>query len=191
MKTNYNIKNFRIFGSEGADVEIAPLTILTGCNSSGKSSIAKSILLLDTYMQKIKSASSNHKDVFALGDYTMDFDSYPLNLLGRFDKVVNSASTLGEIEYKFTTDNGLEVILIFNSNKADVLNRGYLKKITILKGDEAVFLSERGACYLNTMPFLNDYLENTKNLLNPEYSLSNSIFSGIDTYEYEKTHKVS
>lgn len=191
MNTNYRIKNFRVFGEDGAEAKLAPFTILTGCNSSGKSSIAKSILLLDTYMQKIKSASSNHKDVFALGDYTMDFDSYPLNLLGRFDKVVNSASTSGEIEYKFTTDNGLEVILIFNSNKADVLNRGYLKKITIFKGDETVFLSERGACYLNTMPFLNDYLENTKKLLNPDYSLTNSFFSGIDTYEYEKTHKVS
>lgn len=191
MNTNYSIKNFRVFGEDGAEAKLAPFTILTGCNSSGKSSIAKSILLLDTYMQKIKSASSIHKDVFALGDYTMDFDSYPLNLLGRFDKVVNSASTSGEIEYKFTTDNGLEVILVFNSNKADVLNRGYLKKITILKGGEAIFLSERGACYLNTMPFLNDYLENTKKLLNPDYSLTNSIFSGIDTYEYEKTHKVS
>lgn len=191
MRTNYNIKNFRIFGSEGADVKIAPLTVLTGCNSSGKSSIAKSILLLDTYMQKIKSASSNHKDVFALGDYTMDFDSYPLNLLGRFDKVVNSASTSGEIEYKFTTDNGLEVILIFNRNKADVLNRGYLKKITILKGDEVVFQSEGGACYLNTMPFLNDYLENTKKLLNPDYKPYQLDFCEIDTYEYEKTHKVS
>lgn len=191
MNTNYRIKNFRVFGEDGADTKLAPFTILTGCNSSGKSSIAKSILLLDTYMQKIKSASSIHKDVFALGDYTMDFDSYPLNLLGRFDKVVNSASTSGEIEYKYTADNGLEVILIFNSNNADVLNRGYLKKITILKDDEAVFQSERGACYLNTMPFLNDYLENTKKLLNPDYSLTNSIFSGIDIYEYEKTHKVS
>lgn len=191
MNTNYRIKNFRVFGEDGAEARIAPFTILTGCNSSGKSSIAKSILLLDTYMQKIKSASSNHKDVFALGDYTMDFDSYPLNLLGRFDKVVNSASTSGEIEYKFTTENGLEVILIFNSNTADVLNRGYLKKITILKGDEAVFQSEEGACYLNTIPFLNDYLENTKKLLNPDYSVTNSFFSGIDTYEYEKTHKVS
>lgn len=191
MNTNYRIKNFRVFGEDGAEAKLAPFTILTGCNSSGKSSIAKSILLLDTYMQKIKSASSNHKDVFALGDYTMDFDSYPLNLLGRFDKVVDSASTSGEIEYKFTTDNGLEVILIFNSNKADILNRGYLKKITILKGDEAVFQSEGGACYLNTMPFLNDYLENTKKLLNPDYSITNSFFPGIDTYEYEKTHKVS
>lgn len=34
-------------------------------------------------------------------------------------------------------------------------------------------------------------MENTKKLLNPDYSITNSFFSGIDTYEYEKTHKVS
>lgn len=191
MNTNYTIKNFRVFGEDGAEVKIAPFTILTGCNSSGKSSIAKSILLLDTYMQKIKSAASIHKGVFALGDYTMDFDSYPLNLLGRFDKVVNSKSGKGEIEYRYTTDNGLEVILLFHTNKVDVLNRGYLKEITILKGEETVFHSVEGACYLNVIPFLADYLERAKNLLNPDYTLTNSIFSGIDIYEYEKTHKVS
>lgn len=190
MKTNYNIKNFRVFGSDGADVKFAPFTVLTGCNSSGKSSIAKSILLLDTYMQKVKSAVSHLKDVIALGDYTMDFDSYPLNLLGRFDKVVNSKSVKGEIEYRFIADNGLEVILIFNSNQADVLNRGYLKEITIVKGEDAIFQSVGGVCYLNAEPFLNDYFENTKNLLDPD-SERNSMFSGIDACEYECTHKVS
>lgn len=182
MKTNYNIKNFRIFESDGADVKIAPLTILTGCNSSGKSSIAKSILLLDTYMHKVKSAASSQDKVFALGDYTMDFDSYPLNLLGRFDKVVNSKSEKREIEYRFTADNGLDVILVFNSNQADILNRGYLKRITIVKGDDVVFQSEDGTCCLNVVPFLNDYLENTKNLFKRDF---------IEYEEYVRSHKVS
>lgn len=88
MKTNYNIKNFRVFGEEGAEARIASFTVLTGCNSSGKSSIVKSILLLNTYLQKVKAASDN-KSVLQLGSYTMDFNDYPLNLLGRFDKVVN------------------------------------------------------------------------------------------------------
>ena len=182
MKTNYNIKNFRIFESDGADVKIAPLTILTGCNSSGKSSIAKSILLLDTYMHKVKSAASSQDKVFALGDYTMDFDSYPLNLLGRFDKVVNSKSEKREIEYRFTADNGLDVILVFNSNQADILNRGYLKRITIVKGDDVVFQSEDGTCCLNVVPFLNDYLENTKNLFKSDF---------FEYEEYVRSHKVS
>ncbi len=39
------LKNFRIF-KDATDLEFAPLTILTGCNNSGKSSIIKAMLLL-------------------------------------------------------------------------------------------------------------------------------------------------
>ena len=42
----FSLKNFRSFGEEGADFELAPITVLTGCNSSGKSSLVKAILLL-------------------------------------------------------------------------------------------------------------------------------------------------
>ncbi len=187
MNTNYSIKNFRIFGSEGAEVRIAPLTILTGCNSSGKSSIAKSILLLDTYMQKVKEASMSEGATLALGEYTMDFNSYPLNLLGRFDKIVNSRSAKNELEYRFTADNGLEVVMVFNSNQADVLNRGYLKSITIEKGEIIVFLSQKEDCYLNSMPFLGDYLKNTKSILTPD----NTLFPDVDAYEYKHSRKVT
>lgn len=191
MNTNYKISNFRAFGADGADVKIAPFTVLTGCNSSGKSSIAKSILLLDTFLQKIKSEPAAHKDVFALWDYTMDFSSYPLNLMGRFDKVVNSASTTGEIEYRYTTDNGLEVVLVFISNTSDVLNRGYLKSLTIFKNNIATFGATRVYCSLNTIPFLDEYLENTKNLLNPDCNCFDHFLTGIDHYKDECTHKVS
>lgn len=189
MKTNYSIKNFRVFGEEGAEARIAPFTVLTGCNSSGKSSIAKSVLLLDTFLRKVKSAP-DHKSVFEFGEYTLDFNSYPLNLLGRFDKVVNSNSTNGEIEYRFTSENDLEVILTFVTNKNDVLNRGYLKSLVIFKDGISVYRSERGACYLNVTPFLAEYLANTRKNLTPNHTLA-SLFHGFDTYEYEKTHKVS
>ena len=39
------LKNFRIF-KDATELEFAPLTILTGCNNSGKSSIIKAMLLL-------------------------------------------------------------------------------------------------------------------------------------------------
>lgn len=42
----FSIKNFRSFGEEGADFELAPITVLTGCNSAGKSSLVKALLLL-------------------------------------------------------------------------------------------------------------------------------------------------
>ena len=46
MNIVYTIKNFRVFDKNGATMPIKPLTILTGCNSSGKSSIVKSFHLL-------------------------------------------------------------------------------------------------------------------------------------------------
>ncbi len=190
MKTNYNIKNFRVFGEDGGEARIAPFTVLTGCNSSGKSSIAKSILLLNTYLQKVKAASDN-KSVLELGSYTMDFNDYPLNLLGRFDKVVNFKSTTGEIEYRFTAENGLDVVLSFVTNSADILNRGYLKSLLIYKGGTLVFSSDKGTCYLNTTPFLADYLCGTRENLDPNHTLHNLALIGFDAYEYEKTHKVS
>lgn len=185
MKTNYHIKNFRVFGEDGAEVNIAPITVLTGCNSSGKSSIAKSILLLDTFLQKVKFESEN-KDVFELGSYMLEFNTYPLNLLGRFDKVLNSSCTTGEIEYRFTTDNGLEVVLIFISRKEDVLNRGYLKRITVYKNGVGVYKSDHGCCYLNAVPFLPGYLKNVKNSLN-----SVEFFASYEKAEFERKHKVS
>ena len=52
MNTQVGIKNFRIFGSEEATVGFKPITILTGCNSSGKSSIVKSLFILKEFVRK-------------------------------------------------------------------------------------------------------------------------------------------
>ena len=49
MNTNLTIKNFRVFDEEGVTIELKPLTILTGCNSSGKSSVVKAVLLLNDF----------------------------------------------------------------------------------------------------------------------------------------------
>ena len=46
MNSKFTVKNFRSFDEEGATFEIAPITLLTGCNSSGKSSLVKSMVLL-------------------------------------------------------------------------------------------------------------------------------------------------
>ena len=46
MNPIFSLKNFRSFGEDGADFELAPITVLTGCNSAGKSSLVKALLLL-------------------------------------------------------------------------------------------------------------------------------------------------
>jgi predicted ATPase len=45
MKLTYALRNFKAFKQTG-DIEIAPITLLCGVNSSGKSSILKSLLLV-------------------------------------------------------------------------------------------------------------------------------------------------
>ncbi|MCR4826336.1 MAG: hypothetical protein K5882_05220 [Bacteroidales bacterium] len=42
----YTVKNFKIFDEKGVTFDIAPITMLTGCNSSGKSSLVKSMTVL-------------------------------------------------------------------------------------------------------------------------------------------------
>ena len=54
MDNIYSIKNFRVFDTDGVSLPIKPMTILTGCNSSGKSSIVKSMVLLDSYLEKLQ-----------------------------------------------------------------------------------------------------------------------------------------
>ena len=60
MNAKYTLKNFRVFDEQGATFELAPVTILTGCNSSGKSSITKSLMLLNPLMSKYKQSIMNN-----------------------------------------------------------------------------------------------------------------------------------
>lgn len=188
MKTNYKIKNFRVFGEKGANIQLAPITILTGCNSSGKSSIAKSILLLDTFLSKIKS-SIKDKTPIDFENNILDFSEYPLNLLGKFNKVLNASSENGEIEFKYSSDNGLDVYLTFVTKKEDILNRGYLKKLSICKDDNEVFVSLAGYCSINMIPFFESYIKYTENNLAPKISPNGDFLDFSDDYQY--THKVS
>ena len=57
MNTKLIIKNFRVFDENGATIDLKPLTILTGCNSSGKSSIVKAAFLLNSFMKQVSNAS--------------------------------------------------------------------------------------------------------------------------------------
>ena len=54
MILDYRLKNFRVFGDYDDIIDIAPITILTGCNNSGKSSIVKSLCLLNDFCKQLK-----------------------------------------------------------------------------------------------------------------------------------------
>lgn len=52
MKTRFEIKNFRVFDQDGAIFNLKPITILTGANSAGKSSLVKGLKMIMDYSRQ-------------------------------------------------------------------------------------------------------------------------------------------
>ena len=131
MNSNFTIKNFRAFNNVGADIEIRPITILTGCNSSGKSSFVKALLLLNELFRKNDSDN-------VLKNSKLDFTSETLSMLGDFSTIHNDdAAQLGEdIEISYDAVSSIllgnyKVTLSFGPTKNDRLNNGCLKDVVI------------------------------------------------------------
>lgn len=58
MNCKYTIKNFRVFDEDGTMFNLRPITILTGCNNSGKSSLVKSLLVFLDYVKRVAEESA-------------------------------------------------------------------------------------------------------------------------------------
>ncbi len=138
MDTKYSIRNFRIFNEEGVSVSLKPITLLTGCNSSGKSSLVKSLLLISDYISSLKSDKENGKRI-DLTSHKLDFTKFPHSSLGKFSKVINNKSEDNSVSFGLQTHSdmlGQDVYLelVFTSGESDSTN-GYIKSITIKKMD--------------------------------------------------------
>ena len=147
MKTRLNIKNFRIFDEDGAIFELNPITILTGCNSSGKSSMVKAVMLLNSFLSQIKKDIDNNNEV-ELSKYKLDFTQYPMNLLGRFDKVVNDKSESPKVTIEYTVysliiSKDVDVKLVFSADEHDDLNNAYLENISVCIDGEILYSSDK------------------------------------------------
>ena len=137
MNTKYTVKNFRVFDENGVTVNIKPITILTGCNSSGKSSIVKSMVLLDTY---IKSLLEDFKafNRIELTKHKLDFGQDTTFSLGNFNRVLHYGADDKTITFQYTVHSlllGEDVVvsLVFGTDDSDELHEGYLIEITISK----------------------------------------------------------
>ena len=136
METKYTIKNFRVFDREGVSVLLKPLTLLTGCNSSGKSSLVKSLLLISDYFAALKSDNANGKRI-DLTAHKLDFTKVPHNSLGKFSKTVNNKSEENTITFGFQAHSDmlgqdLNLEIAFASDATDSTN-GYVKSIVVKK----------------------------------------------------------
>ena len=155
MNPIFSLKNFRSFGEEGADFELAPITVLTGCNSAGKSSLVKALLLLDK-MSNLGAMDS----IIDLGGDTLPVSIKDLNM-GRFDRVINDESIEKEMEFSYQVWSSLlretvRVIRVFRAKPNDAMNNGILKELQIEKKDGSVIYSKGRRSSTSGIPMLSD-----------------------------------
>ena len=123
MNTKLTIKNFRVFDENGVTVDLKPITVLTGCNSSGKSSVVKAALMLNDVWRQLKPIVKGEQRISVCGIYfttypsisaSIDFTTYPNNLLGRFDKVLHNSKN-GKITFEYTIYSSEKINIFFKS----------------------------------------------------------------------------
>lgn len=130
MECSYKIKDFRVFDSNGARFNFKPITILTGANCAGKSSLVKSLLLLKGFFKQ-----GDGKD-FCIGKTPLPFSNENVYING-IDNAINYGSKEdGQLVFsmfqKGLTDNvSYEMELSFSSKESDILNNGWLNRIRL------------------------------------------------------------
>lgn len=135
----FSIKNFRSFGEEGADFELAPITVLTGCNSAGKSSLVKALLLLSRQIMnnnETKHINTGEVRFYQRPNISVDgrLELASNNLdLGGFESIIHKDErSNGEIEisyliFSFFMQENIRIRRIYNSKDdlyGDWVNNG-------------------------------------------------------------------
>lgn len=161
MNTKYTIKNFRIFDEDGETIELKPITILTGCNSSGKSSIVKSLTMLCDYFAVLKQDRENGKKI-RLTKHELDFSKKPNNLLGRLSKVIHRDSSINTVTFGVQVHSlmlaqDVDIELSFSTDENS--NNGFIDSIAVKKIDGTIiFASTRDVeCEGNFYALLSDF----------------------------------
>ena len=124
MNTKYSLKNFRVFGESGVDFNMTPITILTCCNSSGKSSVVKSMLLLRNFIEKLRKDEKVFSR-FDPGQHYLDCSLPEVGLSG-FNSAINRNSRNQEIvvaytiQSPFSSECKLPLFVPFPINRTDL-----------------------------------------------------------------------
>ena len=135
MNTQFTVKNFRNFDAEGATFELAPIIILTGCNSAGKSSVVKALMLLGDALRQVKSIDDLEglRINFAEQGYKLGGFSQVLNNKADKDDVI----TFGFTNYSRLLGEEVRVTMKFRGT-SDALNNGILDSIRFSKTDGTI-----------------------------------------------------
>lgn len=132
MINKFSLKNFRVFKNK-TEFEIFPITILTGANNSGKSSLNKALLLMKEYFDRPKNKIGK-SDMLE----TLDFHA-GLHNLGKFQRAVNTISKPLLFEFKFFNailECNLTLRYSFVNDVA--FANGAIESINLLKGEDSL-----------------------------------------------------
>jgi len=151
MKNNIiegiSLENFRVF-KDKSDFELAPITILTGANSSGKSSVIKALKLMQDFYKYKDNQSLNFKENeessyhHQLGDFNM--------VLNRDNSDKKEFTISYKIPYKYWDNDwynywgDLFIENTFCLNENSNLNNGklHISSIYIEKDEERILISQ-------------------------------------------------
>lgn len=121
-------ENFRVF-KDRTNFELTPITVLTGTNSSGKSTIIKGLKLFQSFwnqdeFNKLQFEKGKHQ----LGDYEMTIS-----------KDSNTKTLTVTYEFDHIVFNTLLVELIFQLDESSPLKNGYLERTLIKRGNTILY----------------------------------------------------
>ena len=144
MNPIFSLKNFRSFGEDGADFELAPITVLTGCNSAGKSSLVKALMLLSQATETTMNEFDDHFSTIIENVSGVDLLVSAKDLcLGNYTKILNKKSQDGLIELSYDVWSSLlkekiSVVRLYKEDEKDLLHNGRLIGLYIKKSDGAL-----------------------------------------------------
>lgn len=122
MLTKLHIVNYKCL--DEAIIDFAPLTIITGTNSSGKSSVLQTILLSAYFLAPLESVDIRER----LSELSKVMKRYSIS---NFKEVVNQYSSNKEINLNLTFDNIHQIdIKILNDYKTGAISKDTLPKIS-------------------------------------------------------------
>ena len=148
---SFSITNFRIFDDEGVKIDFAPITILTGANSSGKSSYVKAMILLRDWLEELR--EDYKKDgTFMPGNHPMDFSRADLKLKGfngtRNRNAADDARMTFAVDFNLGLPLGIYTVEYAFVPKDGILDMGILDSIKIsIEGDERYLATRNGKSF--------------------------------------------
>lgn len=133
--SKFGLENFRVF-KDMTELEFAPITVLTGANSSGKSSVIKALLLLKDNISKNLLSEENFFLDFTSGDHH----------LSNFNECVHRNGKNKEMRFwiPFTflfIQDRMSLEFTYIVDKSNEVKNGVLVKLEVLASDGKSLMS--------------------------------------------------